>query len=234
MKMKRPAGFTLIEVIVVVGIVAILSAAVAVSVVKYINDGRIARAASDAQTIGAAIVTFLKDTGRWPVSNDGNLTNAGELYRLVGSDRADAGNAAMIPDGAGLVPSDGNWDGGGDGGAAANAGSMRDILILNTDADTNPLYTVSRNAPVVPGWNGPYIDTIPLDPWGNPFVCNIRYARGAGVNGVTAAEEASHSVFVLSAGPNGLFETSFQDNTALPATGMRGDDVGYLVSGATS
>ncbi|MBI5116795.1 prepilin-type N-terminal cleavage/methylation domain-containing protein [Candidatus Poribacteria bacterium] len=231
MKMKRSAGFTLIEVIVAVGIVAILSAAVAVSVVKYINDGRIARSASDAQTIGTAVVTFLKDTGKWPVSDDGVLNDAGELSRLVGLDRADVANAAMIPDGAGTATGDGNWDGGGDGGTA---GAMEDLLILNADANTTPLYTVSKSAPVVQGWNGPYIDTIPLDPWGNPFVCNIRYARGASVTGVTAAEEASHSVFVLSAGPNGLFETSFDDATALPATGVGGDDVGFLVSGATS
>lgn len=228
--MRRNAGFTLIEVIVAVGIVAILSAAVAISVVKYLNDGRIARAASDSQTIGTAVMAFMKDTGKWPVSNDGNINDTGEVSRLVGLDRADAGNAGMIPNGAGVAAGDNNWDGGGSGGTAA---AMEDMLILNQDADTVPLYTVSETAPVRQGWNGPYIDTIPLDPWGNPYVCNIRYAPGAGVGGVTTAEEANHAVFVLSAGPNGLFETAFDDGTALSNEGVGGDDIGFLVAGAT-
>ncbi len=228
--MRKNAGFTLIEVIVAVGIVAILSAAVAVSVVKYLNDGRIARAASDSQTIGTAVMAFMKDTGKWPVSNDGNINDAGEVSRLVGLARGDVGNAAMIPDGAGTAVGDGNWDGGGSGGTAA---AMEDMLILNQDADTVPLYAVSQTAPVRQGWNGPYIDSIPLDPWGNPYVCNIRYAPGGSVGGVTPAEEATHAVFVLSAGPNALFETSFDDATALGNAGVGGDDIGFLVAGAT-
>ena len=24
-----------------------------------------------------------------------------------------------------------------------------------------------------PGWNGPYLDSVPLDPWGNPFVMRL-------------------------------------------------------------
>ena len=110
---------------------------------------------------------------------------------------------------------------------------MEDLLILNADANTDPLYPVSQTAPIVLGWNGPYVDSIPVDPWGNPYVCNIRYAPSANVAGVTLAEAANHAVFVLSAGSNSLFETSFDDGTALGNSDIGGDDIGYLVSGAT-
>ncbi len=74
---RRAAGFTLVEILVAVAILAILSATLSPLVLKYINDGRRARALSDAQTIGQAILQFQLDNGIWPVSNDGNLNDAG-------------------------------------------------------------------------------------------------------------------------------------------------------------
>ncbi len=75
---------------------------------------------------------------------------------------------------------------------------------------------------------------MPLDPWGNSYVANIRYLDSGGVSGATTAEEENHAVFVLSAGANGLFETSFDDATALANGGMGGDDVGWMLEGRVS
>lgn len=217
---SRSGGFTLIEILVAVAILAILSAALTPLVVKYLNDARRARALSDSQTIGQAILAFNLDTGRWPVNNDGDT--AGELSRLVGLPLAQI-NAANIPDGAG-APGAGNWDGGGNGGVA---GALEDHLIGNARTGLSPIYNPSATAPEPPGWNGPYLKAVPLDPWGQPYVCNVRYLDGARVTGVTAAEEDNHAVFCLSAGPDGTFNTSFADATELATPG--GDDVGWSI-----
>ena len=225
-KRTSESGFSLIEVLVAVAIVAILAGAITPMVLKYITDARRARSLSDAQTLGQSIIAFNLDTGRWPVSNDGNLGNAGELSRLVGLADGDISDA-NIPDGAGTATGDGNWDGGGDGGTA---GALEDFLIYNEDTNTDPLYPVSANPASSPGWDGPYLQVVPVDPWGNPYVVNIRYLDGAGVSGATPTEERDHAVFVLSAGANSLFETSFDDATAL-SSAAGGDDVGWLVEG---
>ena len=217
-------GFTLVEILVGVAILAILSATLSPLVIKYISDGRRARALSDSQTLGQAILAFQIDTGLWPVSDDGNTADAGEISRLVGLAQS-AISAAAIPDGNG-TGSTGDWDGGGD---AGNDAALEDFLIYNADADTDPLYAASATPPEPPGWNGPYIGTIPTDPWGNPFVCNVRYLINANVNGATTAEAQNHAVMCLSAGPNLVFDTSFADATALE--GPEGDDIGYVIQG---
>lgn len=216
---RRAGGFTLIEILVGVAILAILSAALTPLVIKYVNDGRRARALSDSQAIGQAIMAFQLDTGMWPVNDDAVLTDAGELSRLVGLPAPI--NAALIPTGVGTA---GNWDGGGSGG---NAGSLQDHLIRNQTAALNPIYPVSLSAPEPPGWNGPYLKQIPLDPWGHPYVCNVRYLDGARVT--TAANEDNHAVLCLSAGANSAFDTPFDDATQLQAP--LGDDIGWSIQG---
>ena len=220
----RRRGFTLIEILVGVAILAILSAALTPLVIKYINDGRRARALSDSQTLGQAILAVNLDTGMWPVNDDANLNDAGELSRLVGLPAVDI-NAANIPNGTG-APGAGNWDGGGNGG---NAGAIEDHLIRNRTAALNPIYPASASPPEPPGWNGPYLKAVPLDPWGRPYVCNVRYLDTGNVAGVTPAEEDDHAVFCLSAGANGVFETSFADGTELQGPG--GDDIGWPIQG---
>jgi len=221
---RRRAGFTLIEILVGVAILAILSAALTPLVVKYVNDGRRARAASDAQTIAQAVKAFNLDTATWPVSDDGNTGDTGELSRLVGLPAGFTNSS--IPAGAGTATGDGNWNGGGSGG---RAGALEDHLVFNKSDDVDELYPASATAPSPPGWNGPYLEQVPLDPWGRPYVCNIRYLSGGNVAGVTVAEANNHAVMCLSAGPNGLFNTSFRDNIELQGPG--GDDIGWLIQG---
>ncbi len=214
---KRTGGFTLIEILVGVAVLAILSAALTPLVIKYVNDGRRARALSDSQAIGQAIMAFQLDTGMWPTNDDAVLTDPGELSRLVGLPTPIV--VASIPGGVGTA---GNWDGGGSGGVA---GSLADQLVRNQNAVLNPLYTVSTSAPEPPGWNGPYLKQVPLDPWGHPYVCNVRYLTGSRVT--TAVNENNHAVFCLSAGANAAFDTPLDDATQLAAT--LGDDIGWAI-----
>ncbi len=67
MELKDEKGFTLIEVIVVAGIIAILASILVPMVLKEIDESRITKAQADVRSIATAVVVFKKDTAQWPV-----------------------------------------------------------------------------------------------------------------------------------------------------------------------
>ncbi len=210
--LKQNDGFTLFEIIIAVALVAILAVAIAPPLIKNLNEGKIARAQSDAQVLGNAVLHFYKDTGSWPLQNDADT--AADLTRLVGNASLGGGNAG-IPPGSPGVPGGGNWDSWG------RSSTLTEQLIANAVGAVDPLYPESKNPHTNPGWNGPYLDRVPLDPWGKPFVVNVRYMN------TRINNYERHAVLVLSAGPNNLFDTPYQDATFDEIIG--GDDVGYII-----
>lgn len=75
MRINNRKGFTLIEVIVVVGIIAILASILVPMVLKEIDESRIAKVQADVRSIATAIVVFKKDTAQWPVMDGGCAAN---------------------------------------------------------------------------------------------------------------------------------------------------------------
>jgi hypothetical protein len=186
--------------------------------VRSRRDGR-DQALARSQVLGRAILAFHLDTGVWPVNDDVD-PNSGEISRLVG---LPAGEVAVrrIPGGDGLA---GGWR----GDAAEDAvGALADHLIQNRTEGLVEIYPRSTLAPDHPGWNGPYLREIPLDPWGHPYVCNTRYLEGAQVRGVGIEQSLTHAVFCLSAGPNEVFETPLADD--VPLVEPAGDDLGWPI-----
>ena len=69
MKMlRRQSGFTLIEVIVVAGIIAILAGILVPLIFKEIDESKISRATADVRSISVALIVLRKDVGQWPVN----------------------------------------------------------------------------------------------------------------------------------------------------------------------
>jgi len=68
MDLRNRKGFTLIEVIVVAGIIAILAGILVPLIFKEIDEARITRAAADIRSISTGILILRKDAGQWPVS----------------------------------------------------------------------------------------------------------------------------------------------------------------------
>ncbi len=123
-------GFTASELVVVIGVIAILVGIAVPAYYNYIEQGKISEAQSDLKRIEAALISLGTDTMQWPLHGEPGVTTSGpsnEVYDL---------NAAN----AGLVATDGNF----------------------------------------PNWNGPYIPSVPVDPWGN----NYFYDQDYQINGV--------------------------------------------------
>jgi general secretion pathway protein G len=68
---RTRAGFSFIEVMVVIVIIGLLAGAVAIKVGDYIDKAKINRARSDIATIVNAVESFYADRGRYPGNDQG-------------------------------------------------------------------------------------------------------------------------------------------------------------------
>jgi len=64
-------GFTLIEMLVVLGIIALLASLVAPQVIKYLSKAKSDTAAAQIKNLQSAIELYFLDTGRYPASREG-------------------------------------------------------------------------------------------------------------------------------------------------------------------
>ncbi len=177
--MYKNKGFTLIEMVVVLAVIAILAAILVPAVKKSINDAKIARAQNETQVIAAAIVSFFKDLGRWPTSN--GTSSADYLYLLYGP-----GNS---PTGVAYWRSDAGWP------DDRKDRFMYHLIQNRPKNDGTWIYPETGEF----RWRGPYITEIKPDPWSDHYSCNIIYLWYAGGN--------TYAVMVLSAGPDRYFDT---------------------------
>jgi prepilin-type N-terminal cleavage/methylation domain-containing protein len=202
--MKRNSGFTLIEMVVVLAVVAILAAILTPTIAKNINDAKIARANNEVQVIAAAIGSFYKDLGRWPTSNGADFTDTIQLLYSTGDTPAIQGAG---------VDEEEYWLADGTGWAANLTDTFDNQLIANTPGGGAPY----PNDTTVPRpelrWRGPYITEVRADPWGSHYSCNIWYTFNTTTN----------YVGLWSAGPDRTSNTdAIQASSAVT---IGGDDV---------
>ncbi|MGD1075201.1 MAG: type II secretion system protein GspG [Thermodesulfovibrionales bacterium] len=184
MKSRRERGFTLVEVIVVAGIIAILAGILVPLIISQIDQSRTTRAAADVRSISNAMIIFRKDTGQWPNLVAGSTPCGTGVTLLV------SGDGSIVPT---TLPT--GW---------STTNSTPFINYLSTDTTgcySTPITTTQM-------WKGAYMGAITNDPWGNPYVTNAD------------AFNTGNPVWILSAGPNGVYDT--------PATAGApvGDDIG--------
>ena len=213
---KHDAGFTLLEIIVVLAVLGALAAMLSPVVFRYIDDANRTRAQADTTATAAAINQMYGNTGRYPfyASGTGALAySATTDAELLTSNTACSGAPAAITCDT-TVPAAGSATGWGtlSGTGASKGASLTSHLIQNT-----PAYATTGPR----RWRGPYLAAIPtLDPWGRSYISNISKAD--------PNDATPEAVWVLSAGANGIIETNGDTlTTANPSVG--GDDVGARV-----
>jgi len=211
----RDAGFTLIEIVIAVAIVGIFAAVLSPMVFRHLEDAKISKAASEAEILGTAILSYYKDVGKWPYT-DLNGPSGNGIDRLL--------TFTQVPTGKGDDPGEGaqKW------GNFGKTKQLGDYLFSNNpDDDTGSGATGQKDEDWATSgqgaWRGPYIEKYEFhDPWHNSYVVNSRYFPGGKYKG-----DVIHKVMVLSAGPDGKWSTSFNDATS---EAIAGDDIGYVVT----
>ena len=181
MRLRRNNGFTLIEVIVVAGIIAILAGILVPWIFKELDESRITRATADMKSIQTAIMVFRKDTGKWPSLSD------------------DCASPVTLLEGKGNP-------------------ATNDITTLDYDISvTKPFndYLASNNG-CFSNWKGPYMADVTADPWGRKYYLNAMQF------------DSQEMIWIISAGPNGVLETSRTSPTIV------GDDIGILMQYGSS
>ncbi len=192
-------GFTLIEAMIVLSIIAILGAVLVPGIVKNMNDARISRAKDDVQTLGKMMLQARDDMGIWTTVNRNNQNSA----LLIGTS-PDPDASAIPLSNTGIS----SW----------NRTPMESFWweLVNVN---NSYKKIDTNPHNLPSWKGAYLTEIKLDPWGNPYLSNVAYLS----NGSTP--DNTRKVWIISAGTNNLMDTNFE-GTALQ-TG--GDDIGFAI-----
>ena len=218
---RSTTGYAIFEIIAMLALVITLAVAVVPPLLQSLQERDIDRAHQVAESIGQAILAFRRDVGQWPVAGDG-------VYQrgwLVGNACLGGGRQGLPTLDARARKSDLRQ-------ASFRAiGTMTDHLIRNAAAAMDTLYPASPYPHVKPGWNGPYLESVPLDPWGNPYLVTFHETGGAGrirLLPMHADGPVDSSVVVLSAGPDGLIQTAAEDVQC--ADDLTGDDIGYVIS----
>jgi len=198
--LKDKRGFTLIEMIVVLAVIAALTAVLTPMVISYIKDAKLQRAQSDVKMIGSAIGAFNKDMREWPIWAAGAATTAGDVkHALLSSAGGDEPGDTLEFLVAGAV--------------LGTTDTLEDQLITNV-----PAYPTTGKRK----WMGPYLEKMSEDPWGNKY-----YVTVFGLQPANLTPGSEKAVFVVSAGPNEELETDL--NVSVTAFSAGGDDITYRI-----
>lgn len=211
LSVTRQAGFTLLEIVIVLAVVGALLAAMAPLVFTYIDDARRTQAQNDVNQIATAIGNFLQSTGLPPYKN---TTSADKIpaKETIPTNPTDDFDCLYSASGVAFSADEDSTT----GDSWANCwGSDRDTienhLISNTPGGTGTkaYKTTGKNK-----WEGPYLPSINPDPWGKPYLVNIGQMDPT----------QSKAAWVLSAGANGTIETSLDQSAGASITAS-GDDI---------
>ena len=140
-------GWSLMELVVVLAIIAILAAIITPMINSYVDRARINSARNDVRNLAAAIISFNTDTKTWPIyKTSGDIPNGDAFNALV----TDGDEAALAGGIANTWTSDSNGD-------------------LKAIVNENSLGLTTNG---IRKWNGGYMNEVTTDPWGTKYYFN--------------------------------------------------------------
>jgi type II secretory pathway pseudopilin PulG len=223
LKDERGIATSLLEAVLVIAIVAIVSAIALTAAMNHIENARLARAASDTEAIAISIHSFMHDTGFAPAFKNGNARGPGDDIFLV---LETGGSDPFIDPMAGMSL---HWPM-----HAADHDLLENQLVKNKPGNTGTAYPRMGEISFArfKGWNGPYTASMPSsDPWGDKYLVNVQLLTPKGVqmahDTLTLGTGQRAAAFVISAGPNRQLDTKFDQAADSFVAG--GDDVVYRI-----
>ena len=186
-------GFTLLEILIVVAIIAVLAAVLVPIAVNQMEKADITRAWSDVNAIETAVTNFRGDTKEFPTRHSSGAQNwVSALYSGPNWASHEETFASTV-----------------------NYGTNRDRMYFHFNFNDNDRYPAWNTTTLI-GWHGPYLDKDPMDPWGHMYILSTK--------AMTQPSSGTYYSWILSAGPNGEFQTDDQNTDVL-----QGDDIGKWI-----
>ena len=230
------------DLLVATAATVVLAAGVGGTVLSTLDESKYGKAQPDAQSMGQAIMSFYKDTGKWPGQHEHAALEDTNVLLATGSTvAATEATAFDLPSVAnnGLDHGAQTACGANSGQGFVNYGVGAGEYSGDTDTAEIPDDTVVYNindylvrAPVpanYPNWKGPYVQEITNDPWDRSWVAYLAplYCSEA-VSTSSGAGQLGYA-WLLSGGTNRTITTSAKSSNLDP----QGDDTGVQLGKLT-
>jgi prepilin-type N-terminal cleavage/methylation domain-containing protein len=215
-KRKQDKGFTLIEMIFVLGIIITLTAIFAPLAMDKLSQSNTVKAKADIDAIAASLTNFFSDLGNFPSCD--STTDCDPL-----SDAVNNLSFLAVCTGAGSCAGEYPGDSGALWNLAANDEAAPEInnffnhIVINNpnqDATENGAGTDYKTTK----WKGPYITKLGPDPYGNAYIIHV----GAMQKNGSPIGAGTPRGWILSAGADGNLDTAPTDSV------LSNDDIGYI------
>ena len=176
------AGFTLVELLVVVTIIGLLVGLVSVAVPKAIESGMKAKAKGELTAIVAAVKAYKQEYGRWPATESMSTDAAGEFGAWYGPSKWATGT-----------------------GLSRGKDLMRILSGQNIGSGLGSAWPGPMNPKLVRFLEGAMQDGTFLDPWGTQYCVKMDVNESGGMeygSGNAGNENLRMSVIAVSLGKN--------------------------------
>ena len=184
---RGPAGFTLVELLVVVTIIGLLVGLVSVAVPKAIESGMKAKTKGELTAIVAAVKAYKQEYGQWPAMESISTDSAGEFGAWYGPSK---------------------WASGG----GTTAGKELMLVLSGQNRDQNSsFWDKPMNPKQIRFLEGPDTKGNFVDPWGTQYCVKMDVNESGGLEygtGNAAVENLRLSVIAVSLGKNKTQENS--------------------------